>query len=201
MIAGIINATARMSRARRIIGKEGFTALLLCMIMAAGTPVLAADPIESHSPVTTSRFLWTLLTGASALALTEDQVEQLHSLAAIYHLALHRTEQDIGRAQRALHRILEDETCELTVIEGKLKEMEALRTRIQLTGITTWRDARGLLTPVQRDRLRAMHSVPLMPDGRPLGHRIAGQQRIVTDSAPNTLHDSRFTMFSAGGSP
>jgi Spy/CpxP family protein refolding chaperone len=153
------------------MGNAGFAAVLACILVTAGSPVLAAESLDGHSPVTISRFFWTLMTGASALGLTEDQVERLHSLAASYHVALHRAEQDIGRAQRALHRILEDDTLDLTATGAKLKEIETVRTCIQLISIKAWRDARGVLTAEQRETLRAFHAIPRMPEGRPLDHR------------------------------
>lgn len=136
----------------------------IATMFLAGSPVLATDSFDRESPVTISRFLGSLFAGASKLALTEDQIERLHALAATYHLALHRAEQDIGRAQRSLHSLLEDDTVDLTAVEGTLKDIETLRTRIQLNGIKAWREARGLLTPEQRDTLRWIHAVPRLPE-------------------------------------
>lgn len=180
-----------MSMRTPLLPTTCLTALLVCVLVLAGTPVLAADPFDRDSPVTISRFFWTLMTSTSKLALTEDQVERLHSLAATYHLALRRAEQDIERAQRALRGLLEDDAVDLTVIENKLKDIETLRTRIQLSGIKAWRDARGLLTAEQRETLRAFHAVPQMPEGQPLDHRTAGKQRIANSSLPPSPPPSR----------
>lgn len=140
----------------------------IATMFLAGSPVLAADSFDRESPVTISRFFWSLFAGSSKLALTEEQIERLRALAATYHLALHRAEQDIGRAQRSFHSLFEDDTVDLTAVEGTLKDIETLRTRMQLNGIKAWHEARGLLTPEQRDTLRWIHADPRLPEAQRL---------------------------------
>lgn len=90
---------------------------------------------------------------------------------------MHRAEQDIGLAQRTLHRMKEDDTVILNAIEAKPKDIEALRSRVQLAGIKVWQETRGLLTREQLDRLRATYAVPPIPDCRQFDYRTTGKQR------------------------
>lgn len=91
------------------------------------------------------------------LTLSEAQEKQLRDI--LYQVIKTSTKQraDVRVAEIELQQLLDADPVEMGKIEGKLKEIEALRTAIQLNLIKAHEQAKGLLSPEQRQKLERLH--------------------------------------------
>ena len=67
----------------------------------------------------------------------------------------HRTEIKVAEAELAA--LAEDDKADLSALETKVKQSEALRSGLRMAVIKAKRDALAVLTPEQREKLKAEH--------------------------------------------
>lgn len=97
-----------------------------------------------------------LLRHKQTLNLTEDQVAKLKDLALSRDLARIRAHAEVMVAAREVRALALDEKAELSAIESKVNEQELLEGKLKMIGIKARRDAYAVLTPEQRDKLKAL---------------------------------------------
>jgi Spy/CpxP family protein refolding chaperone len=97
-----------------------------------------------------------LLRHKQMLGLTDDQVAKLKELALNRDLARIRAHADVMVAAREVRALASDEKTELSAIEAKVNEQEALEGKLRMIGIKAKRDAYAVLTPEQREKLKAL---------------------------------------------
>ena len=105
---------------------------------------------------TTSHVLHHLLWHQKDIGLTDEQVTKLKNLALAQDRAQVRTHADIRVAERELRALAWDEKMDLSIIEAKVKEREALEVNLRFVGFKGKRDLLAVLTPEQRDKLKAI---------------------------------------------
>jgi protein CpxP len=103
----------------------------------------------------TSHFLHHLLRHHGDLGLTEEQVTKLKQLSLDFDRTKIKGKADIMVAERELASLVHDEKTDLTAIEAKVKESEALQTKLRVASIKAKREAWSLLTPEQREKEKA----------------------------------------------
>lgn len=97
-----------------------------------------------------------LLRHKQTLGLTDDQVAKLKELALNRDLARIRAHADVMVAAREVRALVSDEKTELSAIEAKVNEQEALEGKLRMIGIKARRDAYAVLRPEQREKLKAL---------------------------------------------
>jgi Spy/CpxP family protein refolding chaperone len=97
-----------------------------------------------------------LLRHPKELGLTDDQVAKLRALALDQDRAQIRAHADVQVAERELRALVWDEKTDLAVIEAKVKESEVLEGKLRFAGIKGKRALFAVLTPEQRDKLKAI---------------------------------------------
>ena len=91
------------------------------------------------------------------LALSEGQEKQLKDLLYQVEKAHITQRADVRVAELELQQLLEADPVEMAKVEGKLKEVEGLRTALRLNLIKAHEQAKSLLTPEQRQKLEPIH--------------------------------------------
>jgi Spy/CpxP family protein refolding chaperone len=106
------------------------------------------------------------------IGLKEDQVAKLKEMQLNLDRTRIKSEADIMVAERELRALIEDGKSDLSAIESKLKQSESMEAALRLEAIKTRRDALGLLTPEQREKIKdehgsmmPQHKVPSMRGG------------------------------------
>jgi Spy/CpxP family protein refolding chaperone len=97
-----------------------------------------------------------LLRHKQTLGLSEDQVTKLKKLALDRDVARIRAHADVMLAAREVRALVWDEKAELSAIEAKVNEQEALEGKLRMIGIKAKREAYAVLTPEQREKLKAL---------------------------------------------
>lgn len=120
---------------------------------------------------TTGHYLRHLLKHRMQVQLSDDQVATLRAI----HLDLDRTrikaEAAILVAERELASLLDDHKADLSAIDGKIKQSEALEAGLRLAAIKARREAEAVLTPEQHSKAMALHEEMME---RMAGHRHGG---------------------------
>ena len=105
---------------------------------------------------TASHVLRHLLRHQKEIGLTDEQVTKLRTLALDQDRARIRAHADVMVAERELRALVWDEKTDLSVIQAKLKEREALEANLQFMGIKAKRDLFAVLTAEQREKQKAL---------------------------------------------
>jgi Spy/CpxP family protein refolding chaperone len=119
-----------------------------------------------------------LLRHKQLLGLTEDQTAKLKQLALERDVAAIKVHAAVMLAARELRALVSDDTSELSTIEAKVNEQEQLEGKLKMVGIKARRDAYAVLTPEQRNKLKALReqmrhgyrSHMMKTDARPADH-------------------------------
>lgn len=107
--------------------------------------------------VTVDRLVRFLLTNAKDIGLKDDQVAKIKDIDLNFDKSRIKTEADILVIERELQALIEDEKSDLKAIEAKLKQSEELEAGLRLAAIKARREMLTMLTPEQREKLRAVH--------------------------------------------
>ncbi|TAJ23801.1 MAG: periplasmic heavy metal sensor [Nitrospirae bacterium] len=102
-------------------------------------------------------YLRHLLNHRQAIGLTEEQVTKLNTLSLDLDRTRIKTEAEIQVAERELAALVQDEKTDLSAVEAKVKQSEALEVGLRLAAIKAKRDAVALLTPEQREQEKVEH--------------------------------------------
>jgi Spy/CpxP family protein refolding chaperone len=97
-----------------------------------------------------------LLRHKHQLNLSDEQVTRLKALSLERDVAAIKAHAEVMLAARELRALVSDEKSELSIIEAKVNEQEQLEGKLKMIGIKAKRDAYGILTPEQRDKLKAL---------------------------------------------
>lgn len=127
------------------------------------------------------------------LGLSDEQVKQLTSILSQATKARIKQRADLGIAEFELGELLEAEAVDMGHVEGKLKAIEGLRTTLRLSLIKAHEQAKGVLTPEQRQKLEHLHDrLPGM-----MGSGMMSMMEMMGESASSGMG----TMGSMGGQP
>jgi Spy/CpxP family protein refolding chaperone len=96
------------------------------------------------------------------LGLSDEQAKQLTQIFSQATKAGIKQRADIRIAELELRELLEADPVDMGQVEGKLKAIEGLPTTLRLSLIKAHEQAKGVLTPEQRQKLEGLH------------HRLAG---------------------------
>jgi len=116
---------------------------------------MARHGMPSHGG-TTHRFLHHLLRHKKDIGLTDEQITKLRTLALDQDRAQILAHANVLVAERELRALVWDEKTDLSVIEAKVQEREALEAKLHFMGIKAKRDLYAVLTPEQREKLKAI---------------------------------------------
>jgi len=91
------------------------------------------------------------------LTLSEGQEKQLQDI--LYQVTKTTVKQraDVRVAEIELQQLLDTDPVEMGKIEGRLKDIEGLRTALRLNIIKAHEQAKGVLSPEQRQKLEDIH--------------------------------------------
>ena len=106
---------------------------------------------------TTGHYLRHLIRHQKEIGLTDEQVAKLKAIQLDLDKTRIQTEADIQIAERELAALLENEKSDLSTVEAKVKQSEALQTSLRMAAIKAKRDAVAVLTPEQRKKEQAEH--------------------------------------------
>ena len=88
------------------------------------------------------------------LELTDKQVQDLQSIKMEFMKGKFRAEADLKIAQMELKGLMQDDNASLKDIETKMNAVAKLRTDMKLSHIKAIRQAKALLTPEQKEKLK-----------------------------------------------
>jgi Spy/CpxP family protein refolding chaperone len=91
------------------------------------------------------------------LGLSDEQVKQLTQIFSQATKLRIKQRADLRIAEFELGELLEAEPVDMGQVESKLKAIEGLRTTLRFTLIKAHEQAKGILTPDQRQKLERMH--------------------------------------------
>jgi Spy/CpxP family protein refolding chaperone len=91
------------------------------------------------------------------LGLSDEQVKQLTQIFSQTTKARIKQRADLRIAEFELGELLEADLVDMGQVEGKLKAIEGLRTTLRLSLIKAHEQAKGILTPEQRQKLERLH--------------------------------------------
>lgn len=97
-----------------------------------------------------------LLKNKQELGLTDEQITKLRTVALDADRAHIRAEADVLVSGREIRALLWDEKAELSAIEAKVREHEAMEATARIIGIRAKRELIGVLTPEQRAKQKAL---------------------------------------------
>ena len=104
-----------------------------------------------------SQFIQHILKFKQAMAITDEQESQLHSINTNFKKTKIKMEAEVELANLDLHELLRNEQASLSDIEGKLKNVHALKADLIMASVKAKREAKGVLTDEQRQRMKAVH--------------------------------------------
>jgi Spy/CpxP family protein refolding chaperone len=90
------------------------------------------------------------------IGLTDDQVGKLKALALDQDRAKIRAHADVMVAERELKALVWDEKTDLSAIQAKFKEQASLEAQARFLDVKGKRELLAVLTPEQRDKLKAL---------------------------------------------
>lgn len=116
-------------------------------------------------------WLTIMLDHRQELGLSAEQVGTLFDLRERFQDVAQEKTQAIARAEAELNEMLGPEPVDLAAAEAKIKQIEALRTELQVARLKTIEEGKQLLTPEQRTKLvqTANRLGPASGSG-PMGH-------------------------------
>jgi Spy/CpxP family protein refolding chaperone len=91
------------------------------------------------------------------LGLSDEQVKQLTQIFSQTTKTGIKQRADLRIAEFELGELLEADPADMGQVEGKLKAIEGLRTTLRLSLIKAHEQAKGVLTPEQRQKLERLH--------------------------------------------
>jgi Spy/CpxP family protein refolding chaperone len=91
------------------------------------------------------------------LGLSDEQAKQLKEIFSQSTKAGIKQRADLRIAEIDLQELLEADPVDMAQVEGKLKGIEGLRTTLRLSLIKAHEQAKGILTPEQRQKLERLH--------------------------------------------
>jgi Spy/CpxP family protein refolding chaperone len=109
------------------------------------------EEIEMPRPSQLARML------KAELGLSDEQVKQLRQVFSQATKARIKQRADLRIAEFELGELLEADPVDMGQVEGKLKTIEGLRTTLRLSLIKAHEQAKGILTPEQRQKLEHLH--------------------------------------------
>lgn len=104
-----------------------------------------------------TEFIDHILKFQEGMSLTDDQVEQLHTIKTNYRKTRITMKADIKLANVDLHELLKDEQSSLADIETQLNAMHGLKAKLYLESIKAQRQAMAVLSEEQRSRMDTIH--------------------------------------------
>ncbi len=102
-------------------------------------------------------FLRGLLKYGQGFGLTDEQTSKLKAIQLDLDRIRIKAEADIMIAEREAQALQEDEKSGLAAIEAKIKQAESMEVTLRMAAIKAKRDAQAVLTPEQREKVKAMH--------------------------------------------
>ena len=126
-----------------------------CLHHDGGRHVLAGH--RGHGFIGASAHLYRhLLNNKQQLGLTEEQILTLRNLALDTDRAVIRADADVRISERELRALLRDHKTDLSTIETKVREQEALKGTVRMIEIKARREVIALLTPDQKTKLKTL---------------------------------------------
>lgn len=104
-----------------------------------------------------NEFIEHILKFKDGMAITEQQESRLKEIESNYKKTRIKMKADVDLANLELHEALKDDHADLNSIEAKLREVHNLKADMYMASIKATRDARGVLTDEQRQRMKAVH--------------------------------------------
>ena len=96
---------------------------------------------------------------AKDLGLTEEQMTKLKSLKTDYDKAKIRGEADLKLAEVDVQALAHDDKAEMSAIEAAVRKSETAHANLRIEGIKTVRVAFSILTPEQKEKMRASRAM------------------------------------------
>ena len=118
-------------------------------------PIMQSDSHhETGTSNSTDGFLHHLVEHAKEIGLNADQVTNVKALRLDFDLARIKVEADIMLTEREIAYMFKDDQAEVTLVEAKIHQSEAMRAGLRVASLKTLRRALALLTPEQREKSR-----------------------------------------------
>ena len=104
-----------------------------------------------------SQFIQHILKFKQAMAITDEQENKLRTISTDFKKTKIKMKANVQLANIDLHELLRNESADLSDIETKLKNVHGLKADLLMASIKAKREAKGVLTDEQRQRMKAVH--------------------------------------------
>lgn len=103
-----------------------------------------------------AHFIKHVLKAGDELGLTEDQETRLRAIKTAYKKERITKKAEVDLAKVDLRSLLHSDQASMSEIEGIVNKMYALKAELRVASIKATREARAVLTPEQRKKLKAL---------------------------------------------
>lgn len=130
-----------------------------------------------------NQYIQHILRFKEAMAITDEQEHKLRSIGTTYEKTKIKMKAEVELANLDLHDLLRNDQASLSDIESKLKNVHELKANLLMASIKAKRDAKGVLTDEQRQRMKAVHDrikqygSGSMSQGHPGGYKHHGESK------------------------
>ena len=104
-----------------------------------------------------SEFIKHVLKYKDGMAITDEQESKLKSVRTAFKKSKIKMKAEVELANLDLHELLKNEESSLSDIESKLKNVHMLEADLLMASVKAKREAKAVLTPEQRSRMKAVH--------------------------------------------
>jgi Spy/CpxP family protein refolding chaperone len=146
------------------------TVLTFCAL-ALSTPVLAMPPKHGppgahHRPPPHE----IIRQNADELGINDATVHAIVEIAEDAREALHGLHEGVRDASKTLHQLLGEDTPDRKAVLHQVAQLKQAEAAVQKHQLTVLMDIRALLSPAQRDAIKALHQ-KMKSEGPPHGRR------------------------------
>jgi periplasmic protein CpxP/Spy len=171
-----------------------------CQRHGGNNHVMSGHGGHGHGGVS-AHMLRHLLKNKQELGLTDEQVAKLRTVALDADRAGIRAESEVLVSGRELRALLWDEKAELSAIEAKVKEHEALEATARIIGIRAKRELISVLTPEQQGKRKALWEQHRQHDRRHMMRAEAEQANNDADGIEASVDASGLEMSEMENTP
>ncbi len=104
-----------------------------------------------------NEFIKHVLKYKDGMAITDEQATKLKNVGTAFKKTRIKMKAEVELANLDLHELLKNEESSLSDIESKLKNVHMLEADLLMASVKAKRDAKAVLTPEQRSRMKAVH--------------------------------------------
>ena len=113
-----------------------------------------------------AKFIRHALMAKEELAITDEQATRLRAMKIAFKKERITRKAEVDLAKVDLHALLHDDQATMAQIEAAVNKVYTLKAGLRVASIKARREAKGVLTPDQQKKMKAMHRHRMREMGR-----------------------------------